>query len=114
MKPLAKEHYVPDAWVILKIVEADSGKKIFRVLSGFFGGFTQGDSWRCNSGITKIKDEGDRLSIEGFSGSTITAVKTKNGLIGITEEVLKTWKSKYKGTIEIISYEEAITEVNKV
>jgi hypothetical protein len=61
--------YVPDAWVILRI---DYGSEIIhKVLGGWYGGYTAGDSWRLNSGITRVERDGDsRYRIHGYSGST--------------------------------------------
>ena len=60
--------YAPDAWVIVHIqIEDDS---IHKVLGGWYGGYAGADSWRLNSGITRIEDDGDgRFRIHGNSGS---------------------------------------------
>jgi ketosteroid isomerase-like protein len=62
--------YVPDAWVIVKITPREEGEDaIFKVLGGWSGGYLQGDSWRMNSGITKVEDGGDVWLVHGHSGS---------------------------------------------
>lgn len=63
--------YYPDRWVILKITPNDTNKKPFhRVLAGWYGGFTQGEQWKINSGITKIeKLEDETYDVHGYSGS---------------------------------------------
>lgn len=58
--------YTPDSWVILKI----NGKNPhYRVLAGWSGGYTSGDSWRLNSGITRHEFDGDYWYFYGSSGS---------------------------------------------
>lgn len=58
--------YNPDNWVVIKIKGNDPH---YRVLAGWSGGYTTGDSWRMNSGIVKVEeDHGDYL-FYGHSGS---------------------------------------------
>ena len=59
--------YTPDAWVILRIELA--GEVIYKVLGGWHGGYLDADSWRLNSGITRIERDGDLYRIHGHSGS---------------------------------------------
>ncbi len=58
----------PDNWVILEIPAED--ETLYKVLAGWSGGYLDGDAWRMNSGIAKIKEDGDYYLIEGYSGST--------------------------------------------
>jgi hypothetical protein len=60
--------YIPDSWVVIKLPERIA-KGAFKVLGGWSGGFTTGDSWRVNSGIEKVSHEGDYWIFEGYSGS---------------------------------------------
>lgn len=59
---LDNEH-CPDSWVVVKM---DSG---YKILAGWSGGYTTGDSWRINSGITEVEKDGDYYLFHGFSGS---------------------------------------------
>ena len=58
--------YTPDNWVILKIKGDDPH---YRVLAGWSGGYTTGDSWRMNSGITKVEETENSYLFYGSSGS---------------------------------------------
>lgn len=58
--------YNPDNWVIIKFKGDDPH---YRVLAGWSGGYTTGDSWRMNSGITKAEFDGDYWYFDGSSGS---------------------------------------------
>lgn len=66
--------YHPDAWRIIKIT-AD-GKVHYRVFAGWYGGFAGADSWKMNSGITKVVDMGKYYNIYGESGSCYSCSKS--------------------------------------
>jgi hypothetical protein len=66
---MSKQNYFPDNWVILKIKEGKGTFPFYKVLAGWSGGYLDGDSWRMNSGITKVTEEGDHLKFLGSSGS---------------------------------------------
>jgi hypothetical protein len=59
----------PDNWVVFKIKGDDPH---YRILAGWSGGYTTGDSWRMNSGITKVEEFVDDgyYNFTGSSGST--------------------------------------------
>jgi hypothetical protein len=61
------EDYCPDNWVVLKIT--NDYKPLYKVLAGWSGGYTTGDSWRMNSGITHAEDAGEYWKFYGSSGS---------------------------------------------
>jgi len=58
--------YTPDNWVIIKLNGPDPH---YRVLAGWSGGYTTGDSWRLNSGITHHEFDGDYWYFKGSTGS---------------------------------------------
>ena len=68
--------YKPDNWVVVKS-PADGH---MRVLAGWFGGYTQGDSWRMNSGITKCEETEYTFEFYGSSGSVYSCDKSLYGL----------------------------------
>ena len=45
--------YAPDYWQVIKIVTPT--ETIYKLFSSWVGGYTNGDSWKLNSGITGIK-----------------------------------------------------------
>lgn len=57
--------YYPDSWVVVKI--KDTG--LYKILAGWSGGYTTGDTWRMNSGITRVEDAADHWRFYGASGS---------------------------------------------
>ena len=51
--------YTPDNWVVLKLKPGKGAHPIYKVLAGWSGGYLDGDSWRMNSGISKVTENGD-------------------------------------------------------
>ena len=66
---MSEQNYFPDNWVVIKIKEGKLDRGFYKVLAGWSGGYLSGDSWRMNSGITKVTEEGDHLKFWGASGS---------------------------------------------
>lgn len=66
---MSTQNYFPDSWVVLKIKQGKLDSGIYKVLGGWSGGYTQGDSWRMNSGISKVTEDGDYWKFWGYSGS---------------------------------------------
>lgn len=58
--------YKPDNWVVIKIKGEDPH---YRVLAGWSGGYTTGDSWKMNSGITRVESDDWNYYFYGASGS---------------------------------------------
>jgi hypothetical protein len=58
--------YNPDNWVVIKFKGYDPH---YRVLAGWSGGYTTGDSWRMNSGIVRHEFDGGYWYFYGSSGS---------------------------------------------
>ena len=70
--------YLPDNWVVLKINH--QGETTYKVLAGWSGGYLDGDSWRMNSGITRVEDHETYYSFYGYSGSVYKVWKDRYGL----------------------------------
>tara|TARA_R110001606_G_scaffold58766_1_gene140226 strand:+ start:106 stop:432 length:327 start_codon:yes stop_codon:yes gene_type:complete len=65
-------NYKPDNWVVIKI---DGNEPHYRVLAGWSGGYLDGDSWKMNSGIIRVEDDGDCYNFYGSSGSCYSCHK---------------------------------------
>ena len=72
--------YLPDNWVVLKIKEGKLDSGFYKVLAGWSGGYLHGDSWRMNSGITRVEDHETYYSFYGYSGSVYKVWKDRYGL----------------------------------
>ena len=70
---MASHHY-PDKWCVI-----DVGGKFYKLFASIYGGYTSGDSWKLNSGITKVIDHGDTLQFFGTSGTSYTCDKLSYG-----------------------------------
>lgn len=78
---MAEQNYFPDNWVVLKIKDGKLDHGFYKVLAGWSGGYLDGDSWRMNSGISKVTEEGDdHLKFWGYSGSCYVCHKKSYGL----------------------------------
>ena len=60
-------NYSCDNWVVIKMKGDDPH---YRLLVGTSGGYLTGDSWRLNSGITKVEEDDRSYYFSGSSGST--------------------------------------------
>ena len=74
--------YRPDSWLLYKVTytDRDVRRTEIRVLAGWSGGYTTGDSWRINSGVTDIEYDGDYIIFRGMSGSSYVVHKDANRL----------------------------------
>lgn len=68
--------YNPDKWVIIKINGAEN---LYKVAGFWSGGYLDGDSYRINSGIEKIKEIDDAYEFYGYSGSKYICKKGAYG-----------------------------------
>jgi len=73
-------NYFPDNWVVLHIKDGKLDRGWYKLLAGWSGGYLHGDSWRMNSGIARVTDEGNYLKFWGYSGSCYVCNKNLYGL----------------------------------
>lgn len=85
--------YTPDTWVILLFDSPDYGK-IHKVFAGWYGGYTQGDSWKLSSGIKTFVSEGKFYSSLQESGSTYNLYKQSEKLSGYQYGILAGWREQ--------------------
>lgn len=100
--------YKPDKWVVLKVAGVDQDWW-YRILGTWYGGFATGDSWRLNSGITKIEEEEDCFKVHGTSGSVYTCYKGCEGMGSYTASVLDSFQynaAQSGAVIEVVSMED--------
>lgn len=60
--------YTPDKWVMVKI-SSDGHEPIHKIFACWYGGYAGSDSWKLNSGVTRVSREGYVYSFAGSSGS---------------------------------------------
>jgi hypothetical protein len=83
--------YQPDKFVVLKVKHLDGGTS-YRLFGSWGGGYLSGDSWKLNSGITKVEKVGPLLSFHGKSGSVYKVHEEMYGVTGYTALVLESWR----------------------
>lgn len=106
--------YIPDKWVVVKIYR-DATPPVYKVFASWYGGWAGSDSWKLNSGITKVTIEGFVYSFEGASGSTYECHTDCYGTNMYGQGVLMNMieKSEKAGiTVEVLPEETNWLEIN--
>ena len=80
--------YFPDKWVLLKLSYNDPEEDHYRIFCSWAGGYLTGDSWRINSGITKVDKTDDYYDIHSNTGSVYRCLKDYYGTRLYGESVL--------------------------
>jgi hypothetical protein len=91
--------YNPDNWVVIKINGDDPH---YRVLGGWSGGYTTGDSWRMNSGITSATEDDVNFNFYGTSGSCYTCKKESYTLRMNNAGVWDNMKKQFGNKVELM------------
>lgn len=96
--------YTPDVWVIVEL----SGNKVqerdgryHRILAGWYGGYLGSDSWKMNSGITRIIDKGNYYEIHGHSGSIYNCGKEIERFSGYTQSIYQSFTEQNSDEISV-------------
>jgi hypothetical protein len=98
--------YTPDRWVVVEInLKNDS---IQKVLAGWSGGYTWGESWKLSSGITEVTEYDDRYEFLNHSGSTYVCPKTSQGFSGYIAGIFANFERELgdRGSIRILQEDE--------
>lgn len=92
--------YYPDWWKVVCFETPDSGK-VYKVLAGFGGGFTQGNSWQLSSGIESVEvttecdgDKSKWYTMPQASGSVYVLKATREGYSSMTLNKYQSWLDK--------------------
>lgn len=103
--------YTPDTWVMVKFkFENDT---VYKILAGWGGSYLYGASWKLNSGVTKIEEDGQCYLFYGSSGSVYRCRKNCYGLSGYTAGILSSFEKKFeKYPPEVASIELMPEETN--
>jgi hypothetical protein len=84
--------YIPDKWVMIKLTH--KGNPIYKILATWYGGYGGSDSWKLNSGITKIEEDGQTYLFHGSSGSVYRCHKQAYGMNMYTRGVLSNFQKQ--------------------
>ena len=99
--------YTPDTWVVLKFIDSDNNS-LYKVLAGWYGGFTQGDSWKLSSVIEKIIDKDTFYEIHNYSGSVYKCYKEIERMSGMTSSIYQTINNQMK--VELVDISQILDE----
>ena len=92
--------YNPDSWVVIKMT--NKGETFYKVLGGWSGGYTQGTSWRLNSGIEKADLDDGVYKFYGSSGSIYNCGKHSYGLKMSIAAIWNEMKTRYADQVELL------------
>ena len=99
--------YNPDKWLVVKITGKDT-PPIYKVFACWYGGYLGSDSWKLNSGITKVTDKNDYFFFDGSSGSVYACRKGSYGANAYGHGILQNMIDRVEttgGTVEILPEE---------
>lgn len=91
--------YQPGLWMLIKITGFDPH---YRVFATWRGGYTTGDSWRMNSGITGVKEVDGYYEFGGSTNSVYVCRKGAYGSSNYGYSIANAYVEKYPGDFEII------------
>ena len=92
--------YLPNNWVVLRIVNPK--ETYYKVLAGWSGGYTTGDSWKMNSGVTEVKEDDNYYYFYGYSGSVYKCNKDSECLRMNNSHIYSQLKENYGDRIEVV------------
>ena len=84
--------YTPDSWVIFEMTY--KGKKVKKVLAGWYGGYLGADTWRLSSGITVEVDSGDYYDFHNESGSVYHCSKNTQRFTTLMSSMFANWQKQ--------------------
>ena len=102
MQMPVEEGITPDSWVIVEV--NDEGKRFQKILSGWSGGYLDGDSWRMSTQIKKMEIDiySDKIIVYTESGSWYNLYKSYQGLQMSNAGIYNELKENYGDKVEII------------
>ena len=92
----------PDSWVIIEVNH--EGEQFQKILSGWSGGYLDGDAWRMSSRIKEIQMDikEDCITVYTESGSEYRLHRNCQGLRISNAGVYNQLKEKYGDVVEIV------------
>lgn len=100
------------AWVIIKIQEPGE-PVLYKLLSGWRGGYLDGDSWKLNSGIVKIEKHEDHFLVHGYSSSIYKCYYEHEGMTSLMGSIYNSYADQVKALgigFDLIDYDQFLKE----
>jgi len=97
-----EQDIAPNSWVIIEVNHG--GKQFQKILSGWSGGYLDGDSWRLSSPIKilEIDIDSEWITATTESGSTYRLLKESQGLRMSNAGVWNQLKERFGDSVEIV------------
>ena len=97
-----EQNIKPNSWVIVEVNY--EGEQFQKILSGWSGGYLDGDAWRMSSRIKEIQMdiEDDYITVYTESGSTYNLLKESQGLRMSNAGIYNQLKEKFGDMVEIV------------
>jgi len=98
----AEQGITPDSWVIIEV--NNEGEQFQKILSGWSGGYLDGDGWRMSSPIKEmnIDIDSDKIVVYTKSGSCYNLYKSYQGLRMSNAGIYNRLKEKFGDKVEIV------------
>lgn len=85
--------YTPDCWQVVEFKSGDN-EPIRKVMGGWYGGFSNGDSWRLSSGIESVTETDNCYIVKNYSGSTYECHKNAERMSGYMMGIYSGWEKQ--------------------
>jgi len=98
----AEQGITPNSWVILEVNH--EGKQFQKILSGWSGGYLDGDAWRLSSPIKELNISIDSEWITAITetGSTYKLLRESQGLRISNAGIYNRLKERFGDMVEIV------------
>lgn len=102
MKVAPEQGITPNSWVVVEITH--KGQKYKKIVSGWSGGYLDGDSWRLSSDIKNIDKAHSEFYavVETMSGSVYNLYYQANELRMSNSGIYNQLKEKFGDDLEIV------------
>lgn len=101
--------YYPSCWVIVEVTGTETNTH-HKVLAGFPGGYTYGNSWRLSSAVAKIVDRVEFYEIYTYTGSAYYCAKNSEAFNYYTQSIYRQQQMLAKN-LELEYYQMPISDV---
>lgn len=93
--------YFPDKWTVVKITDLEDNTYHYRILGSWYGGYLGADSWRLNSGISRVERTDSGYDVHGESSSIYHCNKKTVGMSSYAARVISTYQKGYEDSLRI-------------
>lgn len=98
------ERLTPDRWTLIYATINDVHET--RIVSGWWGGYLDSDSWRISSATRSITPKEDHYLIDTEGGSEYICYYRRNGFTGLSANAFRAFQEKQPVTWNIVTISE--------